>query len=74
MSYLSQNFDDSSVFEFLRISSQDPYNKEPISEAYWIIVYIYLRKIGFDISNSFTKNEKTKQMLQNVNPYEYIFR
>lgn len=63
MSYLSQNVDDSSVFEFLRISSQDPYNKEPMIEAYWIIAFIYLKKIGYDISNSFVKNEKSKQML-----------
>lgn len=41
-------------------------------ESYWIIVFIYLRKIGWDISDSFD-SEKTKQMLVNVNPYEYNF-
>jgi len=44
------------------VASQDPDNKESLREAYWIIVFIYLRKIGWDISESFS-NEKTKQML-----------
>jgi hypothetical protein len=41
-------------------------------ESYWIIVFVYLRKLGYDISESF-KNDKTKGMLQNVNPYDYNF-
>lgn len=74
MTYLSQNFDKQNVFEFLRLSSQEGgYNRDSIREAYWIIVFIYLRKIGWDISDSF-KQEKTKSMLQNVNPYDYNFQ
>jgi hypothetical protein len=72
MSYLSQNFDVQNVFEYLRLASQDPENKDTLRESYWIIVFIYLRKIGWDISESFT-NEKTKLMLTNINPYEYNF-
>ncbi|CDW71606.1 tubby-related protein 1 [Stylonychia lemnae] len=49
---------------------QDPDNKEPLKESYWIIVYIHLKKIGIDISESF-QNEKTKQMLQAVNINDY---
>jgi len=41
-------------------------------ESYWIIVFIYLRKIGWDISSSF-QNDKTKQLLKNVNPHDYSF-
>jgi hypothetical protein len=72
MTYLSQNFDIHNVFEFLRISATEPDNKEAIRESYWIIVYIYLRKIAWDISDSF-QNEKTKAMLQSVNPHDFSF-
>jgi hypothetical protein len=64
--------DVSNVFEFLLLSSQEPDNKESLRESYWVIVFIYLRKIAFDISDSF-QNEKTKQMLNNVNPYDFNF-
>jgi hypothetical protein len=46
MSYLSQNFDMNNVFEFLSISASEPDNKDALRESYWIIVYIYLKKIG----------------------------
>ncbi|TNV86260.1 hypothetical protein FGO68_gene8617 [Halteria grandinella] len=72
MTYLSQNFDIHNVFEFLRISASEPDNKEAMRESYWIIVYIYLRKIAWDISDSF-QNEKTKAMLQSVNPHDFTF-
>jgi hypothetical protein len=62
----------STVFDFLSVSAQDPSNGEAMREAYWIIVFIYLRKIAWDISGSFL-NEKTKQMLQGVNPFDYTF-
>jgi len=62
MSYLSQNFDLNNVFEFLRLSAQDPDNTEPMLESYWIIVYLYLKKLGFDILDSF-RTEKSKQLL-----------
>jgi hypothetical protein len=64
--------DVSNVFEFLLLSSQERDNKESLRESYWVIVFIYLRKIAFDISDSF-QSEKTKQMLNNVNPYEFNF-
>jgi hypothetical protein len=49
----------SNVFEFLKVSSQEPDNKDALRESYWVIVFIYLRKIAWDISESFL-NEKTK--------------
>jgi hypothetical protein len=64
--------DVSNVFEFLLLSSQERDNKESLRESYWVIVFIYLRKIAFDISDSF-QSEKTKQMLNNVNPYDFNF-
>lgn len=57
--HLSQNVDVSNVFEFLKVSSQEPDNKDAMRESYWVIVFIYLRKIAWDISESFL-NEKTK--------------
>lgn len=60
------------VFEFLRIAASEPDNKEAMRESYWIIVYIYLRKIAWDISESFLQ-EKTKSMLQSVNPLDFSF-
>jgi hypothetical protein len=45
---------------------------EPMVESYWIICYIYLKKLGFDISESF-HNDKTKDMLSNVNPNDFTF-
>jgi hypothetical protein len=64
--------DVSNVFEFLLLSSQELDNKESLRESYWVIVFIYLRKIAYEISESF-QNEKTKQMLNNVNPYDFNF-
>lgn len=69
---MSQNVDLSNVFEFLKVASQEPDNKESMRESYWIIVFIYLRKIAWDISESF-ENEKTRQMLHSVNPYDFSF-
>eukprot|EP00347_Sterkiella_histriomuscorum_P007807 403347486 len=72
MSFLSQNFDKQNVFDFLRLAAQDSDNKDALRESYWIIIFIYLRKIGIDISDSF-KQEKSKQMLQGVNSNDYTF-
>lgn len=69
---MSQNVDVNNVFEFLRVSSQEPNNKDALRESYWVVVFIYLRKIAWDISNSF-QNEKTKQMLNGVNPHDFSF-
>jgi hypothetical protein len=72
INYMSQNVDLNNVFEFLKVASQEPDNKESMRESYWIIVFIYLRKIAWDISDSF-ENEKTRQMLNSVNPYDFNF-
>ena len=53
MSHLSQNFDLNNVFEFLRLAAQEPDNTDSMLESYWIITYIYLKKLGFDIADSF---------------------
>ena len=72
MNYISQNVDNQNVFEFLKIASEDSANKETMREGYWIIVFIYLRKIAWDISESF-ESEKTRQMLHSVNPFDFSF-
>lgn len=73
LKYLSQNVDKNHVFEFLRISSLDPSNKESLREAYWIIVYIYLKKfMGEDTLESFSSG-KTKEMLRSINLYDFNF-
>lgn len=73
MSFLSENFDKSNLFEYLKLAASDTESKDNLKEAYWMVVFIYLRKIGLDIADSFT-NEKTKQMLANVNVHEFIFK
>lgn len=45
-------FDVSSVFDFLMVAAEEPSNREALRESYWIIVYIYLKKIGWDIAES----------------------
>jgi hypothetical protein len=72
MNYISQNVDKQNVFEFLKIASEDSENRETMREGYWIIVFIYLRKIAWDISESFD-NDKTRQMLVSVNPFDFNF-
>ena len=55
MGTIKKTVDKSQVFEFLRVASLD---SDPLSdskkEAYWMIVYIFLRKQGTDISDSLT--------------------
>ena len=69
VSYMSQNVDKNQVFEFLRVASLDQNNLEARREAYWMIVFIYLKKqLGIDISDSFSvSNKKVHHMLQDVN-------
>lgn len=70
---MSQNVDKNHVFEFLRIASLDPSNTESLREAYWIIVYIYLKKfMGEDTLESF-KTGKTKELLKSINIYDFNF-
>jgi len=65
--------DKNHVFEFLRIASLDPSNKDSLREAYWIIIYIYLKKfMGEDTIESF-KSGKTKEMLKSINLYDFNF-
>jgi len=73
LNYLSKNVDKNHVFEFLKLASQDPSNKESLREAYWIIVYIYLKKfMGEDTLESFT-SLKTKDLLRSINIWDFNF-
>jgi hypothetical protein len=46
------------VFEFLRVASLENQNIEALKEAYWIIVYIFLKKtMGIDISESLVQKQ-----------------
>lgn len=67
--YMSQNVDKNQVFEFLRVASLDQNNLVARREAYWMIVFIFLKKqMGVDISESFSlSNKKVENMLQDVN-------
>lgn len=70
---LSKNVDSSNVFEFLRLAANDSSNKETQYDAYWIIVYIFLKRTcGIDTVGSF-KDSKIKQMLKKINLLEYNF-
>jgi len=70
---LSKNVDSNNVFEFLRLAANDSSNKDTQYEAYWMIVYIFLKRTcGIDISASFI-SEKCKKMLNNINLLEYSF-
>lgn len=65
--------DSSNVFEFLRLAANDSSNKQTQYDAYWIIVYIFLKRTcGIDIIGSF-KDSKIKQMLKGINLLEYSF-
>lgn len=82
LSYLSQNFDKNSIFDFIKLASEDmqtaylgadPTISESAIEAYWMIVYIYFQKLGAsDILPSFTKS-KTKTMLREININDFSF-
>ena len=51
------------------MASLDQNNLEARREAYWMVVFIFLKKtLGIDISESFTEsNNKAKHMLKDVN-------
>ena len=71
---MSQNVDSSNVFEFLRLAANDSSNKDTQHEAYWMVVYIFLkRNVGIDIAPSFS-NVKCKKMLKGINLLEYNFQ
>lgn len=73
LNYLSKNVDKNHVFEFLRLASLDPSNRESLREAYWIIVYIYLKKfMGEDTLDSFT-SLKTRDLLKSINIWDFNF-
>ena len=66
--------DSSNVFEFLRLAANDAENKETQHEAYWMIVYIFLKRTcGQDIVSSFS-SQKCKKMLKGINLLEYSFQ
>ena len=71
---LSKNVDSENVFEFLRLAANDSSNKETQHEAYWIIVYIFLRRTcNIDIAKSFS-SKKSMDMLKGINLLEYTFK
>ena len=48
------------MFEFLRVASLDNQNLEARKDAYWIVVYIFLKKnLGIDISESLVETKVT---------------
>jgi len=63
------------VFEFLRVASLDQNNLDARREAYWMIVFIFLKKLmGIDISESFSQsNNKVNHMLKDVNLNQFGF-
>lgn len=64
------------MFEFLRVASLDNQNADARKEAYWIIVYIYLKKNqGIDISESLVHEQSSKvsQMLKDVDLRQFTF-
>lgn len=64
------------MFEFLRVASLDNQNADARKEAYWIIVYIYLKKNqGIDISESLVNEQSSKvsQMLKDVDLRQFTF-
>jgi hypothetical protein len=70
---LSKNVDSSNVFEFLRLAANDSSNKETQHEAYWMVVYIFLKRTcGMDIVSSFS-SKKCIKMLKGINLLEYTF-
>ena len=71
---LSKNVDSANVFEFLRLAANDSSDKETQHEAYWMIVYIFLKRTcGIDIVSSFS-SKKCKDMLKGINMLEYTFQ
>lgn len=71
---LSKNVDSANVFEFLKLAANDSSNKETQHEAYWMIVYIFLKRTcNIDIVSSFS-SKKCKNMLNGLNLLEYTFQ
>lgn len=57
---MAKNVDKNQVFEFLRVASLDNQNLEARKDAYWIVVYIFLKKnLGIDISESLVETKAT---------------
>jgi hypothetical protein len=55
---MAKNVDKNQVFEFLRVASLDNQNLEARKDAYWIIMYIFLKKtMGIDISESLVEKK-----------------
>lgn len=59
---MAKNVDKNQVFEFLRVASLENQNIEALKEAYWIIVYIFLKKtMGVDISESLREKQSDSE-------------
>jgi hypothetical protein len=70
---LSKNVDSENVFEFLELATNDSSDRDTQIEAYWMIVYIFLKRTcNIDIVDSFS-SQKIKKMLKGINLLEYTF-
>ena len=62
------------MFEFIRVASLDPNNREAMKEAYWMVMYIFLQKTqSIDISDSFVHMGKIRNMLKDVDVSQFNF-
>lgn len=87
LTFMAKNVDKNQVFEFLRVASLDNQNLEARKDAYWIVVYIFLKKnLGIDISESLVETKvatdaeggqkrstKIAQMLKDVDVRMFAF-
>lgn len=63
--------DSCNVFEFLELATNNSADRDTQVEAYWMIIYIFLKRtVGIDISESFA-SQTTKKMLKGINLIEY---
>lgn len=70
---LSKNVDSENIFEFLDLAASNSSTREAQIDAYWMVVYIFLKKVvNIDISNSFS-SPKVIKMLKKINLLEYSF-
>jgi hypothetical protein len=66
--------DSETIFEFLDLAANNCSTREAQVDAYWMVVYIFLKKVcNIDIANSFS-SPKVIKMLKKINLLEYHFR
>jgi hypothetical protein len=72
MGHMATNVDKNQVFEFLRVTSLTSENAEAQRDAYWMIVYIYLKKTqSIDISDALCT--RTSNLLKDVDLSKFTF-